>query len=129
MHISYDYLVVSRNIKIIGENKMQYSYESTQLLNYTASGKFGQYNRYIGNLTNLNFSVMLADIIDRFELHNGKKELTTFKKYLGNWFYYLVEGCQERTCLTKYQQNQTLNLLEKYQILISRKIGSQAKGT
>jgi len=106
---------------------MQNSYESTQLLNYTGSGEFGQYNRYIGNLTNLNFSVMLGDIISRFKFHNDEKELISFKKYLGNWFYYKVEGCKVRTCLSKYQQNQTLNLLEKYQILISRKIGSSAK--
>lgn len=101
---------------------------SLNLLKLLNTSNYRQYNvciaKYLGSV---NAAIMLHDIVDQFEYYKEKNGLIRYNKHNGEWFYYTVEKCTERTCLSEKEQKSALKVLEKLNIVIHKNIGLPAK--
>lgn len=92
------------------------------------SGNFQTYNRKIAReLGSVNAAIMLSELINRYNYHKDREELLTYKKYEGIWFYYTVEKCEERTVLSRKEQETAIKILEKRGLFTKRSIGIPPK--
>lgn len=92
-------------------------------LSLLSSRNFCTYNRFLSKKLSIYSAILLSDLMDRYEYHETREEITTYKKYEGEWFYYCVEKCTERTSLTKEQQSTAIKLLIKNNLIIQKNIG------
>ncbi len=92
------------------------------------SGNFQTYNRKVAKeLGSVNAAIMLSELVNRYNYHKDNQELLTYKKHEGVWFYYTVEKCEERTVLSRKEQETAIKILEKRGLFTKRAIGIPPK--
>jgi hypothetical protein len=98
------------------------------ILNLLNSDNYQVYNRQVARaLKSVNAAIMLSELINRYQYHEEKNALQTFKKYEGEWFYYTVGKCEERTVLSEKEQMRAVKILEKLNLIKRRQIGIPAR--
>jgi len=102
-------------------------YEHPALL-WLSDENFRKFNvevaRYLGSI---NTAVLLNDMIDRFKYHRKKEELKTLPNENGYWFFYTKDLCEERTTLTRKEQDTCFKTLKKLGIIDQKVLGLPAK--
>jgi hypothetical protein len=95
------------------------------LLNH---GNFVIYNKKVAQkVSSVNAAIFIAELVNRYQYHEGLKELKDFKKHDGIWFYYTVEKCLERTVLSAKEQASAIKVLEPYKLFEKKGIGVPCK--
>jgi hypothetical protein len=85
----------------------------SKLLSFLNQDSYQLYNRHIARYCqSINAAVMLAELINRHDYHHDREELVFHEKYGHGWFYLTHEKCEERTCLTRREQDTSLKILE-----------------
>lgn len=74
-----------------------------------------RYHVEIARELGLYAAIFIADLIDRDAYHTTRGELIHLDGFEGDWFYYTVEKCEERTALTRKNQDAAIKILEKAQ--------------
>jgi len=88
------------------------------------SGNFQTYNRQVARvLGSVNAAIMLAELVNRYNYHKSEGELKSFQKYEGEWFYYTVEKCTDRTVLSRKEQETAIKIIERFKLFEKRSIG------
>ena len=96
-----------------------------ELLN---SDNFRTYNIHIARkLGSVNAAIMLAEFIQRYKYHFEKNELIMTQKESGKWFYYTHEKAEERTALSRDEQDTGIKKLEKAGLIKKIIIGVPGK--
>lgn len=62
-------------------------------------------------LGSVNASIVLAELIQRYEYHKKENQLISLRKQEGEWFYFTSDKCEERTALSREEQDTAINLL------------------
>lgn len=92
------------------------------------SGNFQTYNRKVAKaLGSINAAILLSELVNRYQYHRDLNELLHYEKYPGTWFYYTVEKCEERTVLSRKEQETAIKILEKHGLFEKRSIGIPPK--
>lgn len=81
------------------------------LLDFINGNNYGVFNRQIARAIGLNTSIVLSELIDKFQYYSSKKALTSLKNQEGLWFYLTAECIQERTTLTEKEQRSCIDKL------------------
>jgi hypothetical protein len=86
----------------------------SSILSFLNSDNYRVYNVLLARkLGSVNAAIMLSEIVQRYEYHKNKNELEVLKNHEGDWFYYTIDLCEERTGLTRDQQDPAINILIK----------------
>lgn len=100
----------------------------TSALSFLNHENYQTYNRDIARLLeSVNASIMLSEMVNRFQYHSRMNELINTEKYGPGWFYYTHEKGLERTCLTRKEQDQALNILLKHKLIEKCVVGVPGK--
>lgn len=84
------------------------------VLSLLNSDNYRTYNLHVARiLGSLTAAIMLSELAQRCQYHKDRQELQTLKKHDGEWFYYTQELCEERTMLSREQQDSAIKCLEK----------------
>lgn len=78
-------------------------------------------------LRSIHAAILLSELASRFRYHRDRKELISDAKQGDGWFYYTHEAVEERTCLTRKNQDTAIEILEKSGLIEKRQIGVPAK--
>lgn len=101
------------------------SLSSLDLLNHA---NYQIYNRQIARkLGSVDAAIMLSELINRYQYHKEHNELLTFEKFEGEWFFYTVEKCEERTVLSRREQERTVKNLISNGLIEKIQFGLPAK--
>lgn len=102
--------------------------DTISLLDLLDSGNFQTYNREIARvLKSVNAAILFSELINRYQYHRNKSELIRYQNHSGEWFYYTIEKCEERTCLTAAEQKSAIKILESKGFFQKKAIGLPAK--
>lgn len=83
-----------------------------------------QVAKYLGSV---NAAILLSELIERLEYHTDNNELYMDEKHGGDWFFYTQEKCEERTALTRKEQESALKKLEQFGFIEKKVFGLPAK--
>lgn len=72
-------------------------------------------------------AIMLNELVNRLLYHEKRKELISHEKFGGDWFYLTMEKCEERTCLTRREQDTGLKILKEKGLIECISFGLPAK--
>ena len=87
---------------------------SHTFLNLLDSGDYQTYNRSVARtLESVNGAIMLSELVNRYLYHESEEELSTFSDLEGEWFYYTIAACEERTVLSRKEQDSAISVLKK----------------
>ncbi len=90
--------------------------------------EYGTYSRPLAHfLKSLNASVLLSELVQRRKYHTDKKELINDLRYGNGWFYETCEKVQERTYLSRKEQDAALKLLIDNDLIEQKNFGVPAK--
>lgn len=99
-----------------------------EILSLLDSGSYQTYNRDLARLFgSINAAVMLSELVNRYRYHRDREELITDSKHEGLWFYYTIEKCEERTILSRKEQDTAIKILEKFNVAKKATIGIPGK--
>ena len=99
-----------------------------QTIDLLDSNNYQTYNRLIAReLGSVNAAIMLSELVNRHNYHRDKNDLKECSKYDGLWFYYTVEKCEERTVLSRKEQDLALSKMEKHEFFTKKIIGVPGK--
>jgi hypothetical protein len=97
-------------------------------LSFLNSDCYQIYNREVARmLESVEASIILSDLINRFELHKKEKELVSHAQYGDDLFYYTIEKAEERTCLSRAQQDRAIAILIAWGFIKKFTFGSPQK--
>jgi len=82
-------------------------------------------NKQIARATSVEASLLLAELLYKYDFFAKKGELTTIEGE--EYFYVLAEEIQEQTTLSKYNQTEAIRILTQVGILKVKKKGAPAK--
>ena len=100
----------------------------TTCLSFLNNEEYQTYNRRIAKFCgSVDAAIMISELINRFEYHTKNNELTSHSSHGDNWFYYTIELCEERTCLSRKQQDAALNILIEKGLIEKKSFGVPAK--
>lgn len=112
----------------LSQKKETKNESSLSLLSLLDSGNYQTYNREVARaLKSVNAAILLSELVNRYKYHLERKEIRTFDKHQGEWFYYTVEKCEERTCLSANEQKSAIKILESKGFFVKKAIGLPAK--
>jgi hypothetical protein len=95
-------------------------------LSFLNHDSYQTYNRNIAKkLKSVTAAIMLSELVNRYEYHANRDELV--EKDDLNWFYFTAEKCEERTCLSRREQDTGIKILEAYDFIQKKSIGLPAK--
>lgn len=101
---------------------------SIDILGLLNSGNYQIYNRKVAKaLGSIGAAIMLAELVNRYQYHKERDELLTFDKHEGEWFYYTLEKCEERTVFTRSKQDSAIQILQKHNLVEKAQIGLPSK--
>lgn len=72
-------------------------------------------------------AIFLSHMANRYRYHKNKGELLSDPKYGDNWFFLTQETVEERTCLTRKNQDTSIKILEKFGLIEKKIIGIPSK--
>jgi hypothetical protein len=98
------------------------------ILSFLNQDSYQLYNRHVARYCgNINAAVMLSELINRFEYHHKNGELSSHEKYGDDWFYLTMEKAEERTCLSRKEQDLALKTLKNKNFIETCIFGLPAK--
>lgn len=97
-------------------------------LSFLNSDSFQIYSRIVAkHCKSVAASIILSELINRYEYHLENDELTSHEKYGEGWFYFTIEKCEERTCLSRKEQDTALKILKENNLISVVCFGLPAK--
>ncbi|HEY3527494.1 MAG TPA: hypothetical protein VGK47_14960 [Nitrososphaeraceae archaeon] len=78
-------------------------------------------------LRSIHAAILLAELASRQRYHRDRGELITDANHGEGWFYFTQELVEERTCLTRKNQDTSIEILEKFGLIEKKSIGIPAK--
>lgn len=91
--------------------------------NVEVAKKFKSLNVY----SPIHVAILLSELASRYRYHRDRNELTSDPNYGDGWFYYTQEDLEERTLLTRKNQDTNIEILEKEGLIEKRSLGLPAK--
>lgn len=84
------------------------------VLSFLNTSSYQIYNRNIAKLCgSVNAAIMLSELVNRYEYHCSNNELESHEKYGEGWFYLTIEKAEERTCLSRKEQDLGISILKE----------------
>ena len=94
----------------------------------SSTNHFRKYDIWVARkLGSLEAAILLAELSNRVDYHEGRGELYADKKHGGGWFYFTHELAYERTFLARWQQDAALRVLIKRGLVAKRVFGVPPK--
>jgi hypothetical protein len=88
------------------------------LLSFLNQDNFRTYNIQIARYCkSVNAAIMLSDLANRYEYHLSNGELTSFEAHGEGWFFLTSEKAEERTALTRREQDSAIDVLKKLDLI------------
>jgi hypothetical protein len=81
------------------------------ILDFLNGHNYGVFNRPTARLIGLHTTIILSEIIDKYEYYKKGGLLVHLKDKEGEWFYMTAESIEERTTLTEKEQRPCINKL------------------
>ncbi len=78
-------------------------------------------------LGSINAAILLSELAGRYNYHKIRGELYIDKKHGGDWFYHTIESIEDRTCLTRKNQDTAYLILESAGLIEKKIMGIPAK--
>lgn len=78
-------------------------------------------------LKSIHAAILLSELASKHRYHRDRNELLVDPKFGPGWFYFTQEDLEERTCLTRKNQDSSIEILEKMDLIEKRQIGIPAK--
>lgn len=98
------------------------------VLSFLNQDSYQIYNRNIAKYCqSVNAAILLSDLINRLEYHSTRDELVCSEKYGNGWFYYTSEKCQERTILSRREQDSAIKILREKGLIQVQTFGLPAR--
>lgn len=92
------------------------------------SRNYRTYNLKVARaLGSINAAIFIGDLIDRYYYHKENGELKKFNNHTGEWFYYQIDKCEERTMLSRKEQDGAWKLISAFGFFDKQLIGVPAK--
>ncbi len=89
---------------------------------------YGIYSRSLAKyLKSLNASVVLSELAQRRKYHADRNELISDERYGDEWFYMTHEKMEERTSLSRKEQDSSLKILIENGLIEQKNFGVPAK--
>ncbi len=97
-------------------------------LSFLNENAYQTYNRHIArDLKSVNAAIMLSELVNRRHYHTEHNELNSHEKYGDGWFYLTIDKAEERTCLSRKEQDHGLNILKKHGLITAVHFGLPMK--
>jgi hypothetical protein len=97
-------------------------------LSFLNHGSYQIYSRIVATYCkSVTAAIMLSELINRYEYHASHDELDSHPKYGDGWFYLTMDKCEERTCLSRKEQDHALKILKDHNFIESVCFGLPAK--
>ena len=97
-------------------------------LSFLNQNNFQTYNRSVAkHCKSVNASIMLSELVNRQDMHANNNELASHEKYGEGWFYYTADKAEERTCLSRKEQDTGIKILKKLDLIESVVFGMPGK--
>lgn len=101
---------------------------NTVMFSLISQGEFRTINLEIARkLGSINAALFLSDLVDRYKFHKSRNETIKLEGHNLEWFYYTVDTCEERTTLTRYEQDPCVKKLVELEIIEVKLIGLPPK--
>ncbi len=98
------------------------------ILHILSGESYQIYHREIARFCgSVNAAILLDDLMSREKYHSTNAELTTHEKYGSGWFYYTMDKCEERTVLTRKEQDTAIKILKEKGLIEMQNFGLPAK--
>jgi hypothetical protein len=98
------------------------------VLDLLDSGQYQTYNRKVAReLGSVNAAIILSDLVNRYNYHNDNNELRSVGGGEPEWFYYTVDKCEERTVLSRKEQETAIKILESNGLFDKKNVGVPPK--
>jgi len=81
------------------------------LLDLLNGNNYGVFNRKIAKEIGLNTSIVLSELIDKFQYFHSNNSLISLKDHDGMWFYLTADSLEDRTTLTEKEQRTCIDKL------------------
>ena len=103
-------------------------YTNTNLLSFLNTSNYQVYNRQVAKqLKSINAAILLSELINRFEYHEERNELIVHEKHGIGWFYHTIEHVEDRTGMSRDEQDQAIKILKNSQVIETQVFGLPAK--
>jgi len=97
-------------------------------LGFLNQDNFQMYSRVVAKFCkSVNAAIILSDLVAKRKYHTNNNQLASHEKYGHGWFYYTIECCEERTCLTRKEQDSAFSILLKLDLIEICKFGLPQK--
>jgi hypothetical protein len=97
------------------------------LFNILNSNNYGTYNRHVARKIGLHSTVLLSEILDKYEYFQINKKTISLPDEEGVWFYLTAETIEERTTLSEKEQRPCIEKLIKLGFIRKKVSGLPAK--
>jgi len=98
------------------------------IISFLNQDSYQIYNRHVAKyFKSVNAAIMLSELINRYDYHTAQKELTSHEKYGDGWFYFTCDKAEERTYLSRKEQDTALKILKEKGFIESKVFGLPAK--
>ena len=78
-------------------------------------------------LNSIHAAILLSELASRQRYHQERNELTSDPTHGEGWFYYTKELLEERTCLTRKNQDTSIEILENHGLIEKKVLGIPSK--
>lgn len=83
-------------------------------LSFLSNASYRTYNTNVARiLGSVNAAILISDLQERYEYHADNDELTSHARHGQGWFYYTMDKAEERTCLSRKEQDRAIQILIK----------------
>lgn len=97
-------------------------------LSWLYADNYRTYNIDIARrLNSIHAAILLAELASRYRYHRDRDELTSDSKHGDGWFYYTQEDLEDRTLLTRKNQDTCIEILQGFGLIEKKSIGIPAK--
>lgn len=72
-------------------------------------------------------AILLAELASRYRYHRERDELVNDEKHGSDWFYYMYEDVERRTCLSRKNQDTAIRILESHGLIEKKAFGMHPK--
>jgi hypothetical protein len=97
------------------------------LFNILNSNNYGTYNRHVARKIGLHATVLLSEVLDKYEHFQINKTTVALPDEEGVWFYLTAETIEERTTLSEKEQRPCIEKLIKFGFIKKKVSGLPAK--
>ena len=112
---------------IISQEKLSATKISRDPLFFLYQESYGTYSRPLARKLGLAASVLLSELTDKRRYHTTRNELIDDERHGKGWFYQTHDSCEERTGLSRKEQDTALKILKENNLIEMQVFGLPAK--